>query len=416
MKANVPFIVLAGIFYALPFSDLLTGMLLSFGLANEGGLSSPSQLARMLLLVLLSTRLRNVQMGIIASILGLVMVSEIIGAFFHQSGYGVGIGFANGFKLAYVTTLVLVLSDWIAEREISPEELAGHALNGGMIYAINVILALVLGFGEKTYGEENFGTKGFVPSNNGLSMTLGTLLVLGATMTASPWGRIRNLVLMFGCLFIGAKASIVFCLAFLGILLVRARPLVKVTALVGCGAAVLVLLEKLTTAFKTVFDVILFRYELSDGNLFKFLASGRDAYIGIALGNLHADAISAVRLLTGLGALVSFRDLTTLAPLHASKGTALVYETLETDLFDLLFQYGLVASTIYLSVITFVALRFLHRRMLVHLACWLLVSGFSLVAGHVLFNGMSATVVAVLVAISVPPSPLRPPEALDAPA
>lgn len=393
-------ILLAGIFYGLPFADLLTGFLLSSGLASEGGLSSPSQLARMLLLALLGLRLRPSEAGIVAAVLGLALVSETFGAFHHQSTYGVGIGLANGFKLAYIATLAFVLSGWISKGHLAIEELLSLALNSAFIYSTNVVLALFLGFGEKTYGAGTFGTKGFVPSNNGLSMTLGTLLVMAATTPTTPWTRIRNGVLLLGCLFIGAKASLVFVVVYVAILLARAKPQVKILSVGVVGLAAFLLRERIQRAFSLVFDVIIFRFQLNEGNFFRFIASGRDANISTALGNLGPDFASAARLVTGMGALVSFRDLRTLELLHPAPGGRLVYETLETDFFDLLFQYGVVAASVYLGVIAFVASRFAIAGKPIHLMCWMLVAGFSLVAGHVLFNGMSSTVVAVMIALS----------------
>jgi len=402
LRASREDLILYWIFFLLPLADLFTGALLSWNLFSEGGLASPSQAFRMALLVVAFWQLKAVQVAYVSSLIFVCLISEYIGMLTHQSVYGFGIGVVNVFKIVYVCCLSLVISNLVFEKKISKTQLLELALNGLLIYSFNVVLAAVFGFGEKTYGDGTFGTKGFVPSNNGLSLTLGAALILSLHFKSRLSHVLRSWVIFVAVVLIGAKASIVFVSAFSLVVFIRAKVSLKIVGLVFVVSVIGYFFEELAGAFAVVFDVIVWRYQNSSDGIVSFLASGRDAYVKFAFSGIGMNLSDMFRLIFGQGALVSFHDLETMKPLHFSGSNLTKYETLESDLFDVLFQYGSVLVMGYLLIMIGVSVRFLWMRQWLFLVAWLLICMFSILAGHTIFNGMSATLIILLVAISSP--------------
>jgi hypothetical protein len=393
-------LLLIGLFYVLPMVDLLTGALLFLQITSEGGLASPSQLFRMMLFGLCATRLKLIQAGVILCIISICVFSEYLGSFTHQSPYGLGIGVVNLFKISYIVCVSFVAVNWLTDGKFTKQQILSHALNGTVIYATNVVLAAIFGLGEKTYGAGTFGVKGFVASNNGLSLTLGCALILSLMNQHTFWEKFRSLAILAGTLLIGAKASIAFVLTFLVVTFFRAKTWEKSAAIAIGIVVILQFYHKLKEIFNVMFDVIVFRYKNFGGDIAGFLASGRDNYIEFAFSSLSDSFTSIGRIVFGQGALVSFHNLETMRQLHDLGGGGIRYETLETDLFDILFQYGALVAILYVGVIAAISIRSFQMRNWVLLLAWIMMCMFSVLAGHTVFNGMSATMIILIVAMS----------------
>jgi hypothetical protein len=131
-----------------------------------------------------------------------------------------------------------------------------------------------------------------------------------------------------------------------------------------------------------VYEVVIFRYNNND--FLSFIFSSRDDFVTDAFRSYYkTDYI--LRFFTGGGSILSFQ-----------KPDNFTYDTLETDLFDIFFMFGIIFALIYLSIILF----FLHKAFVYKkytmVFIFLLVSFHSIMAGHVIFNGMSSIVVVML--------------------
>jgi hypothetical protein len=97
------------------------------------------------------------------------------------------------------------------------------------------------------------------------------------------------------------------------------------------------------------------------------------------------------RNILGGGSFLSFRDPAEFVP---------AFDTLETDLFDVFFMYGIIGVAVYCGITLMGTYTALIRRMPMLMFFFLVVMAHSLVAGHVIFNGMSVLGVVLLLLIA----------------
>lgn len=99
--------------------------------------------------------------------------------------------------------------------------------------------------------------------------------------------------------------------------------------------------------------------------------------------------IDSTRWFIGAGSYVSFQDPT----------AVFQYDTLESDVFDIFFMYGLAGVVAYCQMFAYGAI--MLKKHIYFLLTWGLLFMHSLFAGHVIFNGMSITILAFFLAIGV---------------
>jgi hypothetical protein len=149
----------------------------------------------------------------------------------------------------------------------------------------------------------------------------------------------------------------------------------------------IIALPMLFDMFRVVFDVVVKRYENSE-SLILFLGSGRIGYVENAMQVFLAQSDIILRLLFGSGAFLSFQN-----PDYVS-----IYDTLETDLFDVLFMYGLVGVSTFLTFFAYIG--YCLRKYFIFILAFTVLFFHSIVAGHVLFNGMSSFPIVMLFLVS----------------
>lgn len=79
----------------------------------------------------------------------------------------------------------------------------------------------------------------------------------------------------------------------------------------------------------------------------------------------------------------------------------MIYDTLEMDPAEIFFQYGIIMLYFYLGLFFLVLFKYLYNKQFFYSLVWILGYLFSFFAGHVFFNGMSVTMIAVLIVISM---------------
>ncbi len=149
----------------------------------------------------------------------------------------------------------------------------------------------------------------------------------------------------------------------------------------------LIYLDKLINLFSIAFDVIILRYNNSP-NLLKFLASNRDSYIKDAFEAFGNSNFLPFRIMFGSGVFLSFRNYENLT---------LPYDTLESDLFDIFFSYGILGSIFFISIIFWGIYLSLKKKQYIFLITWCALCFYSLIAGHMLFNSMSNIAFVILI-------------------
>jgi len=141
------------VFWVVPFFDLLTGLLLHLNIISVAGIASPSQLIRLLALVVGITYFERRELLFLFTILlYLLGVESISYALLHQSQYGISYGLINANKIVYLLVIAVAVRYFLEKRFVDLNELIKFILSFCSIYALNVIICLIFGLGDKTYG------------------------------------------------------------------------------------------------------------------------------------------------------------------------------------------------------------------------------------------------------------------------
>lgn len=374
----------------LTLFDMLNGYMVIGKLIPENGLASPSQIGRLLAifgLVIFAFYKRFSAIWTLGFIYFFVI--ELYGSFIHLNQSGFLFGLVNLSKFAYLYLIFLVLDDYFSKDTTSAVCFLGKVIKWNLlIISMSLIFSTITGIGNSTYSF-GFGTKSFFASGNGLGVYIGVMTLVSIYLKKSNlYENISLTVLLiisFSIALIGSKAAFVFSLICISTVIwfskYRAIGIIIIALGVVFGSYYLI------EAFSVVFDVIVKRYENSS-NLIEFLGSGRHDYVTGAFSELFSQSDAVFRLIFGGGAFLSFQ-----AP-SLMRG----YDTLETDVFDVLFMYGIVGLVFLLSIYTYILCR-LRKDKVLFLSATLCIL-HSILAGHVIFNGMSSLCVVVLFVLS----------------
>ena len=377
--------VLGFIFVCLPLFDMVNGFLVVRGYLAEGGLASPSQLGRLIatLILIIACYRSKISIVWVAVISGFLLIEILIGII-TSNMIGTLFGFLTVYRIIYVYLMFIALRKYL-KSDIS---LLGKYLKLNLnLICLSIIFGFVTGLGNSTYGW-GFGTKGFFASGNGVGVYIGvaTIFLLGMRRHKiyENTGNLTILIAVGALLLLGTKTALVFCLLILLLMTWASRFRIILTASVVCG--VLYYQAQILSALSLFFDIIILRYNKS-ASLLQFLGSGRIDYVTDAFETIKSQNVGPLRWLFGGGSFLSFQNAS------KSKG----YDTLETDPFDILFMYGLYGLVVYLSTLL-IAVRFDMRHPYILLGLVLLIA-HSIIAGHVVFNGMSVTLLAAFLAL-----------------
>ncbi|MGI1999989.1 hypothetical protein [Shewanella frigidimarina] len=386
-KQNYKNILLFSIFILLPFIDAINGYLVIKGLIATSGTSSPSQLGRLMVSVLLAYLIIAKKLAAWPIFLFVYLFTvEVFSGLFHLNQYGFIYGVISAYKLGYLILLTMILIHYSKTTEgmLQLGKLVKYNL---IIIATMLWFSTVTGIGNNTYWA-GFGTISFFASGNGLGLYLGVgvLFLIGLRECKLVSISYKMLFfLIFSIILIGTKTALVLCMTNIIVMVLLSK--YRISIIILCALLLTFYLPKIIEQFSIMFVIILKRFEGSD-NIVMFLGSGRIQYVIDAYEIFLKNDPSIFRYLFGMGTFISFQNHLTVTE----------YDTLETDLFDLFFMYGLLSVLFFLSTIGFVL--FQLRKYKILFLGMLLLSLHSIIAGHVLFNGMSSVGFALFICVS----------------
>lgn len=380
-------LLLTLLFIVLPVVDAINGFMVVKGIIASAGIASPSQLGRLVVSTFLIYLLIIKKLSVIPLFMFIYLLTvEIYAGLYHQSQYGFTYGVISAYKLGYIVFLTIILKHYIKNSE-GFFQLTVYIKYNLMIIALMLCFSTLTGIGNSTYGF-GFGTKSFFASGNGLGLYLGigALLLIGLKHYKLTIISQKTLVfIVCSIALIGSKTALVLCVINLMSMVLLSR--YRVYFIVLFSILIMLFLPKIIESLSIIFDVILKRLTNSD-NIITYLGSGRIDYVTDAFDVFFQGKPSSFRYFFGMGAYTSFQN-----PLLVNK-----FDTLETDLFDLFFMYGLISVIVFISMIGIVL--FNLRKYKVLFLGMLLLSLHSIIAGHVLFNGMSSVIFALFICIS----------------
>jgi hypothetical protein len=372
---------LYSLFYFTPMVDALNGYMIFNHILLEGGIFSPTQFFRFYLTIFSLLFLTKKQLFIFLFFVFYIFLIEYISFLLHGNAIGVITGFIYGYKLIYI--MVIFYAIYNISTKIDVIEIIKFFVYGAFIYGVILLFSIILGISEPTYTEGTFGNKGLFSSGNGLSIYLGTSSLL-AFFYYKKIQEVREylvfVTIFIASLAVGTKATIVFLFVILLMLFFYHGKLIKLLLLLLLFCFFMFFYNKFFIYFSTIFDVIVFRYHNSD-NIFSFIASNRNNYVSEALEHFNIEGWAVLRFIFGAGVFLSFRDYS---------DVNLVYDTLESDFFDVFFSFGLLGLFLYLGVFLISLFKIVRKFNLIVFLGWVILFSYSLIAGHVLFNAMSS--------------------------
>jgi hypothetical protein len=371
----------------LPFFDAINGYLVVKGMIASAGLASPSQLGRLSVSIFLVYIIAVKKLSVWPIFLFVYLfIVEVYSGLFHINQYGFTYGVISAYKLGYLILLTMVLKHYSQTTE-GMNQLGTFFKYNLIIIASMLYFSTVTGIGNSTYGF-GFGTKSFFASGNGLGLYLGigTLFLIG--LKEYKLVNVSHKILLYlviSIALIGSKTALLVCIVNLVTIILLSK--YRLIFIVLFSLLMTLFLPKIIETLNLLFDVILKRLDNSD-NIFVYLGSGRIDYVSDAFEKFFLSDPNPFRLIFGMGAFTSFQN-----PLKV-----VIFDTLETDLFDLFFMYGVLSVIFFLTIIGFILYRL--RKFKVLFIGMLLLSLHSIIAGHVLFNGMSSVCFALFICVS----------------
>lgn len=387
LKTPYHTIVLTIAFIILPLIDAVNGFFVVRGYLSEAGVASPSQLGRFLFISLLiflsiSNNLTKAPFYLVAYL----VIIELVATFMHQSSYGLVYGLISSYKLFYFFIFSVIITE-ILRHKLGKELLSKYLFYNLVIISSLLYFSTITGIGNSTYGF-GFGTKSFFASGNGLGLYLGVSSLILIALYKQKQIQISFAWLIFisvSIALIGSKTALFLCLINLFVLVLISE--YKKSIFIFSFFLGVWLIPYLIDMLSVVFDVIYIRLINSD-SIFSYLGSGRIQYVSDAFETYFSTESNWIRFVFGAGAFISFQN-----PSKVSN-----FDTLESDLFDLLFMYGAVSVTLIFILSILIVIKLKNNSIL--LFGFLLLLLHSLIAGHVIFNGMSSVAFAIFIALA----------------
>ena len=371
--------------------DMVNGYLVTNNLIATGGISSPSQIGRLLAIGFSGVFLWRVKSNFTWLLFAfyILILESVCGLFFSINVPGVIYGFINSYKLIYLALVTVVLLKIIKK----PADLGYFLfLFKWHLYIVggSLFFGVITGLGIDTYTGGGLGTKGFFASGNSLGLYLGLGTIFLINIRKYHVGEYINLTwvgvlfLIGSTIFVGTKTAVI--LAALSLIQFLYNTRMKWFFIVVFSVLFFLFFNKISEAFQNAFTVLVFRYNNAPSFIY-FLGSGRIDYVLDAFNILYSQDSFAVRFLFGSGSFLSYQN-----PIEIE-----AFDTLETDFFDILFMYGFLGLLVYLTLFFYMFKKSFPEKKISLII--ILLFGHSAIAGHVLFNGMSGFFVSILFVI-----------------
>lgn len=362
-----------------PFADLLTGVFIFKLGMPESFLGSPSQLIRIIFIFLVLPLLDSKKLKILFGIFCYLWTIETISFLYTQELTVFFSGINYFMKILYLILFYEIIKMIYERGDEVVLKTINMFLNSSCLYSLGIIIPTMLGIGVSSYGfEDTFGQKGLYASGNALNIYLGTALSIALLkINKTRMDLLKILVLMASIVLLGTKTAFLFFL-FSILLYIRTKPnYVRFLIVFSLIAVIYVYGDIIMNILSGVYDVIIYRFNIRT-DFITFITSGRNNYIIDAFEEFFKSSIWPIRFIFGGGAFLSFRS---------SYYPGMAYDTLEMDLFDIFFMYGLIGAVAYL-LLFYVILKKSYKKSFILFVLFGLFIFHSLLAGHVVFDGL----------------------------
>jgi len=385
------------VIYFLPLIDNLTGALFKLKIMPEGFIGSPSQIARFSLFIFViwlvnhTKQEKPLRMILITSCYLLLVEATIACFHLNLKAFLSGVVFST--KILFALSCYYYTAHWLNSDKEKTVYVIKQIINYGTFVAILVLIAYLSGFHIANY-KVGFATRGLFISGNGLGIVLGisTIFLVHFSKKITLITLAHILLLLLTTALLGTKASIIFLFTALILLLIKFFKRAPISTLVLITVISLYLLIPLIEVLGALFENIIYKFNNIDDKLTLF-ASSRDLFIKNAFAQIKLDDFNALRILFGGGAYYAYSDY--------NSGITFLRKSLENDLFELFFSYGIVMVIAYIASYIYALKTLIKKADFIIVLALSLIFIHSITMGHVLFNGTSAITYALCLAIAI---------------
>lgn len=382
-----------------PIIDNFVGYLMN----TSGEETSISKIFRMLfilvLLLAMISALEKKDSIWIGSLLLYIMILPILYSVLNDFSKSIITDTLYLFKL-FFPIMYIVAAMALNEKGYPVKSINLHLLRYfSVIYPISVIIPMLLDGGYKSYG--SIGIRGLFSSGNEISIVLGVMFIVNYAFMRK---RIKafNVIMTIISAIVGiltASKAIIIIYVLFGLFIVLKKKNAKIQNIVIIATMFGFLIFVMNKFFYNEIIIFIermqFRYEQLGNSFWNVLFSNRNLKILPNLENNYFSFKGVFYFLFGRG---SFYHIYTTRYSQYIAASGLV----EMDFFDLLLQNGLIIFVIVVSFYYKVFKRKVKDEMysMIKFSCFVMLL-FSFMAGHVLYNPLSSTVLALLCSLLV---------------
>lgn len=382
-----------------PIIDNFVGYIMN----TSGEETSISKIFRMIfiliLLLAMFSALGKNDIILIISLLSYVIILPLLYSVLNDSSDSIMTDILYLFKLLFPIMYIFAVMA-LNEKGYPIKSINLHLLRYfSVIYPISVIIPMILDGGYKSYG--SIGVRGLFSSGNEISIVLGVMFIVNYAFMRKKvtfFNVIMTIISAIIGILTASKAIIIIYLLF-GLFIVFKKQNAKIKNIVIIitvfGLLFFVMNNFFYDEIIIFIDRMKFRYEQLGNSFWNVLFSNRNLKILPNFENNYLSSNGIFYFLFGRG---SFYHIYTTRYSKYISASGLV----EMDFFDLLLQNGII---MFVIVVTFYYKVF-KRKVKDELYSMIKFSSFvmflfSFMAGHVLYNPLSSTVLALLCSLLV---------------
>jgi len=262
------------------------------------------------------------------------------------------------------------------------------------------ILGIIFGLGKTTYA--GAGYKSVFNANNSFNIVVIVLFIFQIERTFREVNKInisKSVILIGILIFLGSKTSLMFIpFYFILKIIIEFKNINKKNLYIG---ALVTLVGGVITFIifnKAIMDIInhqLYFLNKESESLITFFLSGRDKFLEVAFESF-LNNISILAILFGVGSYYNQMSISLALRMKTIKN-------IEMDFFDILFSYGVIGIIITYGISIYIVIKNFRKirrnKLTAEFIAFTFMMLFSILAGHVFPDAMSATYLAIIVAM-----------------
>lgn len=387
-------VLLLGILYIAPVIDSFTGYFMGIS-GNDNNISKVYRMVSFSTLYLLcickSKENQIVKQILLTCILGIYLLyyAVLSGKVLTDSSYIM--------KLFYPIILTVALKVMYIRREITNMDINKVIDFYSVFYPICILVPTVFGVGHSAYGSNN-GYMGFFSGGNEISIVLGMLFMINVQKIYTTLENKKTIVyaIITGFTLVMTQTKTSYIIVLLTLLLFVYKKMRKFHRSIGKNMAMLLLISICIVAFSYIqreqivimIDRLTFKYhQLGDSFINMLFSNRQNKIIPILKENYTPDIKGVANFIFGKGFYAQVLE---------SKLNGYTVGLVEMDLFDVLFQNGILILCIIIHFYWKIMKLGIESGDIFLALTYVMALLFSTFAGHVLYNPLSSTVLAIL--------------------